>query len=93
MTTRVILIFILSKTYPNNVIQITHKHIKSLLFKEKDITSSQIDKLEIEVVQHLNGNLYQLTYLDCLEYVFFDNCLWHKNFKFLINIGKSILIK
>lgn len=48
---------------------------------------------ELMAVHSLDGDFFALTYLDCLEYVFYENCLWHRSFKFLINVGKSLLSK
>lgn len=85
------LLFIIHKIF-SPTFQFSIDQIKEILARP-NISNQEILLNEMNVLDNLGGNLYSLTHIDCLEFVFFDNCLWHRNFKLLINFGKSILIK
>lgn len=53
----------------------------------------QLNKIEIIVMKNLDGDLYSMSYLDCLEFIYFDNCLWHPDFNVLLSLGKSVLLR
>ena len=98
----VYLIKILFKVYPKTESKTTppeeetepmqYDDIRALL-NDQEITDDQIDATEVKIMKYFDSKVFPVTYLDCLEFVFFDNCLWHRKFKALVNIGKSILIK
>ena len=91
----VYLMFILSKMYSkrhfnNHIMNLTD--VSALLYGF-EIKNRHINYDEVILVKYLDGDFFSLTHLDCLEHIFFENCLWHREFKFLINVGKSILAK
>lgn len=91
----VVLLFMLMKMdhWSNHGRQpLRFRDIEALL-PNQTCTLEEINYTELLLEERLGGRLFARTYLDCLELVFADNCLWHRSFKLLIGIGKSILAK
>jgi hypothetical protein len=76
----------------NDLTPFTLDQIRHIL-GEQHLTNDEYLKYQIKVMGLIEGKTFALTYLDCLEFVFFENCLWHKNFFLLVSLGKSILMK
>ena len=81
-----------SNTRYSEMENIDYNDMKALLH-DQNLTNDEIDKMEVKIMKYIDSNVFSITYLECLEFVFFDNCLWHRKFKVLIDMGKSILIK
>lgn len=81
--------YVLGKTSGED--ELTLEEVHEILNREWSVES--LKALEIRVVQLLESSLYSVSYADCLEFIFYDNCLWHPKFYPLISLAQSVLLR
>lgn len=81
--------YLLAKTTGQD--ELTLEDVHQILNENRGL--KHLEDLEIRLVQLLESNLFGVSYIDCLEFIFFDNCLWHRQFYPLISLSQSVLLR
>jgi hypothetical protein len=71
--------------------ELTLNEVHEILNQEWSLESLQ--SLEVGTVRLLESSLYSVSYADCLEFIFYDNCLWHPKFYPIISLAQSVLLR
>lgn len=58
-------------------------------YKQED----QLKYHEYTIMKIINYEIYALDYMECLRFILFDNCLLDKEFKSIISITQSKILK
>ena len=75
----------------SNKDEITLEEVHQIL--DETYSIEDLMNCEIQIVKQLDCNIFCLSYIDCLEFIFYDNGLWHKSFYPLISLSQSVLLR